>query len=162
MPSIRSIAALSAAFVAIALLVTAPAAAQTGSLWHDQKLSDMQKHDRDKAVDSRADQHYQMGLQHMTEIQRLLGDDDLGKRAERRLGRSYERAVKNFESAIEAEPEWIEPYVMLGSVHYKMKDYEAAQEAYEAALALEPENEDVQAYLATVNWYIEHPQAEGG
>jgi cytochrome c-type biogenesis protein CcmH/NrfG len=51
---------------------------------------------------------------------------------------------------------------MLGSVHYKMKDYEAAQEAYEAALALEPENEDVQAYLATVNWYIEHPQAEGG
>jgi hypothetical protein len=115
MPSIRSIAALSAAFVAIALLVTAPAAAQTGSLWHDQKLSDMQQHDRDKAVDSRADQHYQMGLQHMTEIQRLLGDDDLGKRAERRLGRSYERAVKNFESAIEAAPEWIQPYVMLVS-----------------------------------------------
>jgi tetratricopeptide (TPR) repeat protein len=162
MPSIRSIAALSAALVAVALLAAAPAAAQTGSLWHDQKMSDMQKHERDKAVDSRADQHYQMGLQHMTDMQRILGDDDPGKRSERKLGKAYDRAVENFESAIEAEPEWLEPRVMLGSVHYKMKDYEAAREAYESALALQPENENVQAYLATVTWYIEHPQADDG
>lgn len=163
MQSIRTTAALCAGLLVAGLLAAGPAAAQTGSLWHDQKMNDMKSHEREKAFDSRANEHYQMGLQYMSDIQRLLKDDDRGTRAEKKLDKAYQKAVKNFESAIEAEPEWRDAYVMLGSVHYKMKDYPAAKSAYESALALDPENTDVQAYLATVNYYIEHPEvAEGG
>lgn len=163
MKSIPSTAALCAALLAVALLAAGPAAAQTGSLWHNQKLNDMKSHQRENDFDSRANEHFQMGLQYMSDIQRLLKDEDRGKRTEKKLDKAYKKAVKNFESAIEAEPEWRDAYVMLGSVHYKMKDYPAAKSAYEAALALDPENTDVQAYLGTVNYYIENPEvAEGG
>ena len=146
----------------VATFSIAPASAQTGSVWHNQKMSDMHKHDRESAFDSRANEHYQMGLQYMNDMQRLLGDDDRGPKQEKKLDKAYRKAVKNFESAIKVDEDWMEPYIMLGSIHYKMKDFPAAKSAYESALALDPENSDVQAYLNTVNWYIDHPEEVEG
>ncbi len=160
MKSIPSFAAFAAVLLAVAVLATAPAAAQTGSLWHNQKLNDMKTHDRESAYDSRANEFFQMGLQYMSDLQRLLKEDDRSPRQEKKLDKTYRKAVKNFESAIDTEPEWLDPRVMLGSIHYKMKDYPAAKAAYESALAIDPEHADVQAYLSTVQWYMDHPEAE--
>ena len=158
MKSIRSLAASAAVLLILAALAPAPATAQTGSTWHDQKMNDMKAHQRDSDYDSRANEHFQMGLQYMSDIQRLLREDR-GPRAEKKLHKAYDKAVKNFEEAIKAEPEWVDAYIMLGSVHYKMEDYPAAKSAYESALAIDPEHADAQAYLSTVQWYIDHPEA---
>lgn len=160
MKSIPSFAVFTAMLLALVVLAATPAAAQTGSLWHNQKLNDMKSHERESAYDSRANESFQMGLQYMSDLQRLLKEDDRGPRQEKKLDKVYRKAVQNFESAIDAEPEWFDAYIMLGSVHYKMKDYPAAKAAYESALSIDPEHADAQAYLSTVQWYMDHPEAE--
>lgn len=52
--------------------------------------------------------------------------------------------------------------MMLGMVHLKMENFASAKEAYEGALALDPENEDVQAYLETVDWHLAQDEARSG
>lgn len=160
MKPIPSLAVFTAMLLAVAVLSAAPAAAQTGSLWHNQKLNDMKSHDRESTYDSRANEFFQMGLQYMSDLQRLLKEEDRSPRQEKKLGKTYQKAVKNFESAVDAEPEWLDAYIMLGSIHYKMKDYPAAQAAYESALSIDPEHADAQAYLSTVQWYMDHPEAD--
>lgn len=163
MKSIPSLAVACAAFLAVAVVPAAPAAAQTGSLWHNQKLNDMKSHDRESAYDGRASEHFQMGLQYMSQMQRLLREDERTPREEKKLQKIYGKAVKNLEEALKVEPEWPDAYLMLGSIHYKMKDYAAAKKAYESLLALDPEHADGQAYLSSVEWYLAHPEeAETG
>lgn len=140
------------------LALAPPALAQTANTWTNQKINDMRAHGRDREFDSRANTHFQIGLDYLRDMDRLL-DEERGPRVEKKLGKAYRRAVKNLEQAVDVEPEWVDAYVMLGSAHYKMHDYPAAKAAYQSALRIDPENQAVQGYLATVEWYIEHPQA---
>lgn len=135
-----------------------PATAQTGSVWHNQKINDMRAHQRDRDFDDRAGQHYQIALEHVRDLQRLLREDELSPRQQKRLDKAYRKATEHLAQVIELEPEWIDAHLMLGSVHYKMEDYAAAKICYEAVLGLDPEHADAQAYLSSAQWFLDHPE----
>ena len=155
----RSFVALAvAALLAISTGLAGPAAAQTGSTWHDQKLNDMRAHERGKLAGSKAGTEYDLGLGYLQRMQPLLDEEERSERQEKKLQKNYEKTVAHLTKAIEAAEDWLDPRMMLGAVHYKMKEYQAAKDAYEGALALDPENESARSYLASVNWYL----ARGG
>lgn len=131
-----------------------PAAAQTGSTWHDQKLNDMRAHERGKLAGSKAGNEYDLAVGYIQRMQTLLDEEERSEREEKKLQKAYEKAVGHLEKAIEAAEDWLDPRMMLGAVHYKMEEYEPAKEAYEGALALDPENASAKSYLASVNWYL--------
>jgi tetratricopeptide (TPR) repeat protein len=139
---------------ALAGFVAPPLFAQTGSTWHDQKLNDMRSHERSKLAGTEAGREYDLAVGYLHRMQSLLDDEDRGERQEKKLQKSYEKAVAHLEKAIEAADDWLDPRMMLGAAHYKMKEYRAAKDAYEGALALDPENESAKSYLASVNWYL--------
>ena len=153
---IRSIV-LALAFFSLALGVP-PAAAQTGSVWHNQKMNDMRAHQRDQEFGDRASQHYQLALDHVRDMQRLLGDDEPSPRQRKKLDKAYRKAAEHLDQVIELEPGWLDAHLMLGSVHYKMEDYAAAKSCYEAVLAIDPEHADAQAYLSSAEWFLDHPE----
>ena len=151
----RSVAVLAVAtFLAISTGLAGPAAAQTGSTWHDQKLNDMRAHERGKLAGSKAGNEYDLGLGYLQRMQPLLEEEERSERQEKKLQKYYEKTVAHLDKAIEAAPDWLDPRMMLGAVHYKMEQYEPAKEAYEGALALDPENASAKSYLASVNWYL--------
>lgn len=139
-----------------------PATAQTGSTWHDQKLNDMRSHERDKLAGTKAGTEYDLAVGYIQRMQSLLDEEDRSKRQEKKLQKAYGKAVDHLEKSIEAASDWLDPRMMLGAVHYKMKEYRAAKEAYESALALDPENESAKSYLASVNWYLARTGADSG
>lgn len=157
-PAVLAVMALAALLAASAL----PARAQTGSLWHDQKINDMRAHEREKIAGTEAGNHYELALGHVQRIQVLLDEEDRSPRQEKKLRKAYDKAVEHLEGAVEAAPEWLDARMMLGAVHYKMKSYPEAKTAYEGALALDPDNESAKSYLASVNWYLERSGAEAG
>jgi tetratricopeptide (TPR) repeat protein len=151
----RSVAVLAvAAFLATSAALAGPAAAQTGSTWHDQKLNDMRAHERGKLAGSKAGNEYDLAVGYIQRMQTLLDEEERSEREEKKLQKAYEKAVGHLEKAIEAAEDWLDPRMMLGAVHYKMKEYEPAKEAYEGALALDPENASAKSYLASVSWYL--------
>lgn len=135
-----------------------PAGAQTASVWHNQKINDMRAHQRDQEFGDRASQHYQLALEHVADMQRLLREDTLSNRQQKKLDKAYRKATEHLGQVIELEPEWLDAHLMLGSVHYKMEDYASAKTCYEAVLALDPEHADAQAYLSSVQWFLDHPR----
>lgn len=151
---VLAVVALLAAFSAL----PGPAAAQTGSTWHDQKLNDMRSHERGKLAGTKAGNEYDLGLGYLQRMQPLLDEEERSERQEKKLQKYYEKAVAHLDKAIEAAPDWLDPRMILGAVHYKMEEYEPAKEAYEGALGLDPENASAKSYLASVSWYL----ARGG
>jgi tetratricopeptide (TPR) repeat protein len=147
------------ATVAVAILVAAaaaaPASAQTGSVWHDQKMFDMKSHERNKAFDRRATEHYELALSYVQTLDTLAAVEDRSPRQEKKLQQAYERATKHLEESIEASPDFVAARMMLGAVHYRMKDYEDARAAYQGVLEVEPDNQDAKAYLSSVEYYLQ-------
>jgi tetratricopeptide (TPR) repeat protein len=155
--TLRAAVTFAVVLVTVALAPLA-AEAQTGSLWHNQKLNDMKAHQRGQDYDNRANQHYQLAVDHVRDLQRLLAEDELSRRQEKRLDRAYRKATSHLEQVVEVEPEWLEAHLLLGSVHYKMEDYAAAKTAFEGVLSLDPEHQDAQAYLSSAQWHLDHPE----
>jgi tetratricopeptide (TPR) repeat protein len=125
----------------------------------------MKSHQRGQDFDNRANTHYQLAIDHVRDMQRLLDEEELSRRQENRLDKAYRKATSHLEEAVEIEPEWLEAHLLLGSVHYKMADYGAAKSSFEAVLALDPEHGDAQAYLSSAQWYLDHPEktaSDGG
>lgn len=156
--AVLAVAALAALLATSAL----PSRAQTGSLWHDQKINDMRAHERDKIAGTEAGNHYELALGYVERMQTLVDREDRSPRQEKKLQKAYDKAVEHLDGAIEAAPEWLDARLMLGAVHYKMKAYPEAKAAYEGALALDPDNESAKSYLASVNWYLERSGAQAG
>lgn len=148
---------LTLAFLALSVAAL-PATAQTASVWHNQKMNDMRAHQRDQEFGDRASQHYQLALEHVSDMQRLLREDERSEREQKKLDKAYRKAIKHLGQVIELEPEWLDAHLMLGSVHYKMADYASAKTCYEAVLGLDPEHADAQAYLSSAEWYLNQPE----
>lgn len=150
----RSVVVLAVAALLATFTLAGPAAAQTGSTWHDQKLNDMRSHERGKLAGTKAGNEYDLGVGYLQRMQPLLNEENRSERQEKKLQKYYEKTVAHLNEAVEAAPDWLDPRMMLGAVHYKMEEYQAAKDAYEGALALDPGNESAKSYLASVNWYL--------
>ena len=63
----------------------------------------------------------------------------IGATAEERAGRIVE-AFKHYQVAIDAEPDFVDPYVDLGGLLVKIKDFAGAAQCYRDAVRLEPDD----------------------
>ncbi|MGD2116355.1 MAG: tetratricopeptide repeat protein [Acidobacteriota bacterium] len=161
----RALSTRTFALTLLAALLLAPcgaALAQTSDVWTNTKISDLRRHQGE--VDSEAAEHYETAQRYMVKIDRLLGDEDRGKRQEKRLEKAFDKAIRELNAAIEAAPDWIEARLALGSVHYKHGDLEEARSDYEGILAVDPEHERARAYLGTVQYELARrdQQEQGG
>lgn len=147
---------LSAVAVAAAAL---PLHAQTPDNWMNQKISDLRRAQGE--ISSPAGEQLDMASRHLATIQRLLEKEDLSDRQQRKLDKAYERAAGHLEEAIELEPEWLEPRLYLGALHYKVGEYDEAVRWYEEAHAMAPGDKQVESYLINARWHAER-QGDGG
>ena len=95
--------------------------------------------------EEQANQRYNEGLSFRDEawrLQKKLSKPDTpeAKRAklEKKLGRAYDRAIKEFSSAIGLSPRFHQAYSSLGYVYRQLGDYPRALEAYDIALEMDP------------------------
>ena len=96
--------------------------------------------------EQQAGQRYNQGLSFRDEARRLqkkLNSPDTpeAKRAkiEKKLGRAYESAVKEFAGAISLSPRHHQAYSSLGYVYRQLGDYPLALESYDRALEIDPD-----------------------
>ena len=96
--------------------------------------------------EEQARQRYNQGLSFRDDawrLQKKLGKPDTpeAKRAklEKKLGRAYDGAIKEFAGAISLSPRFHEAYSSLGYVYRQLGDYPLALEAYDRALEMDPD-----------------------
>jgi tetratricopeptide (TPR) repeat protein len=158
--SVSSIRIFGGAVLAALLLAPCGAAlAQTSDVWTNTKISDMRRHQQE--VDSVAAEHYETAQRYLVKIERFLKNDELSDRQQKKLERAFGKAIQELGAAIEADPDWIEARLALGSVHYKHGDLEEARADYEGILEIEPEHDRARAYLGTVQYEIAQQEREG-
>jgi len=154
-------AAATAAVVALlAVAAVAPACAQSSDVWVNQKTFDMRSHDRNKAYDRRATEHYEQALAYVQTVQTLTEIDERSPRQEKKLQKAYTRAREHLDQAIKVSPDFVAARMMLGALHYRMKEYAAARDAYQGVLEVEPDNQDAQAYLSSVEYQLQRSEGE--
>jgi len=144
---------------AAALLATAtPLLAQTSDVWTNSKISDLRRHNN--AIPSEAAEHYEIAQRYLVTIDRLTKEDELSKRQQKKLDRSFKKATHELGVTVEKAPDWVEARMALAALHYKQKDYPAAREQYQAVLRYEPDNERAKSFLGTVEYYISHQEMD--
>jgi len=133
---------------------------QTSDVWTNSKISDLRRHGVEGDVSRATSEHMEMANRYLQRVRQLTEKGDLTPRQQAKLDKAYERATSHLEQAIEGAPDWVEPRLYLAALHFQMKTYDQAVACYEGALALDPDNQDVQAYLTTARWYLEHENAD--
>ena len=95
--------------------------------------------------EEQAGEHYNQGLSFRDEAWRLQKkqskpDTPEAKLAklEKKLGHAYDRAIREFSSAISLSPRMHQAYSSLGYVYRQIGDYPRALEAYDTALEIDP------------------------
>ncbi len=128
-------------WIGIALLATAPVAAQSG---HGELRKGDQNYNKEQY--EAAEENYRQSLESRNTAQ---GAYNLGNTVYQQ-GR-YDEAVKHFEEAAalnKDETARAMAYHNLGNTYYNLEDYEKSVEAYKNALRLRPEDQETKKNLA--------------
>jgi Flp pilus assembly protein TadD len=64
------------------------------------------------------------------------------------VNENYEKAIEEFNKAIQEEPSSAEPYYNLGIVYEARNDLEEAKQSYQKALEINPDHKKSEEHLA--------------
>lgn len=103
--------------------------------------------------EQRADQHYNRGIslrEKAWELAEKAAAANGGERdkLEQKIEKTYRKAVREYESAVDLDPRHYRAYSDLGYALRKVGDYEAALAAYERALGMVPNYAEAIEYRA--------------
>lgn len=138
------------ALVATLGLLAGSAVAQTGDTATNIRTSDF--NNKSQEMPSAVQQHFDSAQGYIQRIRSLeakaeADGGELSKRDQKKLDKYYEKAFKHLEATIEESPEWIEPRIFLGALHFNRQEFVEARDCYQGVLEIDPEHEGAKSYL---------------